>query len=377
MRKPVLLTPGPTQVPEEVLASASLPIMHHRTPQFEAIFEEAAENLKYIFQTENPVIMLTSSGTGALESSVINLCSPGDKVIAVNGGKFGERWIELCKAFHLDLVEINIPWHRTVKPEEIEKALKENPDAKVVFTTLSETSSGGVTDIESIAKITRTSPALLVVDAVSGLGVTPLYTDKWGVDVVVSGSQKGFMLPPGLGFITMNERAQKAMESSTLPKYYFDLKKAYKNHAKNTTPWTPAISIIVQLNIALRMMKEEGIENIFTRHHKLSEAIREGVKALGLTLYNEDTGDCCIAVNVPDGVDGGKIVKLARDKYQVTFAGGQGDLKGKIFRISAMGNVGPNDVILGLATIERTLAELGYSFEKGKGISAAICSLSK
>ncbi|HPJ13025.1 MAG TPA: alanine--glyoxylate aminotransferase family protein [Caldisericia bacterium] len=377
MRKPVLLTPGPTQVPEEVLASASLPIMHHRTPQFEAIFEEAAENLKYIFQTENPVIMLTSSGTGALESSVINLCSPGDKVIAVNGGKFGERWIELCKAFHLDLVEISIPWHRTVKPEEIEKALKENPDAKVVFTTLSETSSGGVTDIESIAKITRTSPALLVVDAVSGLGVTPLYTDKWGVDVVVSGSQKGFMLPPGLGFITMNERAQKAMESSTLPKYYFDLKKAYKNHAKNTTPWTPAISIIVQLNIALRMMKEEGIENIFTRHHKLSEAIREGVKALGLTLYNEDTGDCCIAVNVPDGVDGGKIVKLARDKYQVTFAGGQGDLKGKIFRISAMGNVGPNDVILGLATIERTLAELGYSFEKGKGISAAICSLSK
>lgn len=322
MRKPVLLTPGPTQVPEEVLASASLPIMHHRTPQFEAIFEEAAENLKYIFQTENPVIMLTSSGTGALEASVINLCSPGDKVIAVNGGKFGERWIELCKAFHLDLVEISIPWHRTVKPEEIEKALKENPDAKVVFTTLSETSSGGVTDIENIAKITRTSPALLVVDAVSGLGVTPLYTDKWGVDVVVSGSQKGFMLPPGLGFITMNERAQKAMESSTLPKYYFDLKKAYKNHAKNTTPWTPAISIIVQLNIALRMMKEEGIENIFARHHKLSEAIRDGVKALGLTLYNEDTGDCCIAVNVPDGVDGGKIVKLARDKYQVTFAGG-------------------------------------------------------
>lgn len=377
MRKPVLLTPGPTQVPEEVLASASLPIMHHRTPQFEAIFEEAAENLKYIFQTENPVIMLTSSGTGALEASVINLCSPGDKVIAVNGGKFGERWIELCKAFHLDLVEISIPWHRTVKPEEIEKALKENPDAKVVFTTLSETSSGGVTDIENIAKITRTSPALLVVDAVSGLGVTPLYTDKWGVDVVVSGSQKGFMLPPGLGFITMNERAQKAMESSTLPKYYFDLKKAYKNHAKNTTPWTPAISIIVQLNIALRMMKEEGIENIFARHHKLSEAIRDGVKALGLTLYNKDTGDCCIAVNVPDGVDGGKIVKLARDKYQVTFAGGQGDLKGKIFRISAMGNVGPNDVILGLATIERTLAELGYSFEKGKGISAAICSLSK
>jgi aspartate aminotransferase-like enzyme len=377
MRKPVLLTPGPTQVPEEVLASASLPIMHHRTPQFEAIFEEAAENLKYIFQTENPVIILTSSGTGALESSVINLCSPGDKVIAVNGGKFGERWIELCKAFHLDLVEISIPWHRTVKPEEIEKALKDNPDAKVVFTTLSETSSGGVTDIESIAKITRTSPALLVVDAVSGLGVTPLYTDKWGVDVVVSGSQKGFMLPPGLGFITMNERAQKAMESSTLSKYYFDLKKAYKNHAKNTTPWTPAISIIVQLNIALRIMKEEGIENIFTRHHKLSEAIREGVKALGLTLYNENTGDCCIAVNLPGGIDGGKFVKLARDKYQVTFAGGQGDLKGKIFRISAMGNVGPNDVILGLATIERTLTELGYSFEKGKGIAAAISSLSK
>jgi serine---pyruvate transaminase len=377
MRKPVLLTPGPTQVPEEVLASASLPIMHHRTPQFEAIFAEAAENLKYIFQTENPVIMLTSSGTGALESSVINLCSPGDKVIAVNGGKFGERWIELCQVYNLDLVEIKIPWHRTVKPEEIEKALQDNPDAKAVFTTLSETSSGGVTDIEGIAKLTRSSSVILVVDAVSGLGVTPLYTDKWGIDVVVSGSQKGFMLPPGLAFITMNEKARKAMETSTLPKYYFDLKKAYKNAEKNTTPWTPAISIIVQLNIALRMMKEEGIENVYARHHKLSEAIRQGVKALGLTLYNEDTGDCCIAVNIPDGVDGSKFVKLARDKYQVTFAGGQGSLKGNIFRISAMGNVGPNDVILGLATIERVLAELGYSFEKGKGIAAAICSLSK
>jgi aspartate aminotransferase-like enzyme len=377
MRKPVLLTPGPTQVPEEVLASASLPIMHHRTPQFEAIFGEAAENLKYIFQTENPVIMLTSSGTGALESSVINLCSPGDKVIAVNGGKFGERWIELCQAYNLDLVEIKIPWHRTVKPEEIEKALQDNPDAKAVFTTLSETSSGGVTDIEGIAKLTRSSSVILVVDAVSGLGVTPLYTDKWGIDVVVSGSQKGFMLPPGLAFITMNEKARKAMETSTLPKYYFDLKKAFKTAEKNTTPWTPAISIIVQLNMALQMMKEEGIENVYARHHKLSEAIREGVKALGLTLYNEDTGDCCIAVNIPEGVDGGKFVKLARDKYQVTFAGGQGSLKGKIFRISAMGNVGPNDVILGLATIERVLAELGYSFEKGKGVAAAMCSLSK
>ncbi|MCK5848738.1 MAG: alanine--glyoxylate aminotransferase family protein [Caldisericia bacterium] len=372
MRKPILLTPGPTQVPEEVLIAAAMPIMHHRTPQFEAIFAEATKNLKYLFQTENPIMILTSSGTGALESSVINLCSTGDKVIAVNGGKFGERWTDLCKVYKLDLVEIKIPWNRTVKPEEIQKAINDNPGVKAIFTTLSETSSGGVTDIEAIAKITKNTDIVLVVDAVSGLGVTPLYTDKWGVDVVVSGSQKGFMLPPGLAFVALNKKAEKLMESSTLPKYYFSWKKALKSAAKNSTPWTPAISVIVQLDVALKLMKEEGLENIFARHHHLSNAIRAGVKALGLELYNQDTGDCCIAVDIPDGVDGSKFVKVARDKYNVTMAGGQAELKGKIFRISAMGNVGPNDVILGITTIERTLKELGYSFENGKGISAAI-----
>jgi aspartate aminotransferase-like enzyme len=377
MRKPILLTPGPTQVPEEVLTAAAMPIMHHRTPQFEAIFAEATKNLKYLFQTENPIMILTSSGTGALESSVINLCSPGDKVIAVNGGKFGERWTDLCKVYKLDLIELKIPWNRTIKPEEIQKAINDNPGVKVVFATLSETSSGGVTNIEAIAKITKNTNVVLVVDAVSGLGVTPLLTDEWGVDVVVSGSQKGFMLPPGLAFVSLNKKAEKLMESSTLPKYYFSWKKALKSGAKNSTPWTPAISIVVQLEVATKLMKEEGLENIFARHHHLSNAIRAGVKAIGLELYNQDTGDCCIAVKIPEGVDGGKFVKLARDKYNVTMAGGQAELKGKIFRISAMGYVGPNDVILGVATIERTLKELGYSFESGKGISAAIEVLDK
>lgn len=375
MRKSILLTPGPTQVPEEVLVAGALPIMHHRTPQFEAIFAEATKGLQYIYQTKNPVMIFASSGTGALESSVVNLLSAGDKVIVVVGGKFGERWANLTKAYGLNTILLTVPWSETVDPKLIEKTLQENPDVKAVYTTLSETSTGGVTDIEAIAKIVKNTTAVLVVDAVSGLGVVDLKTDEWSVDVVVAGSQKGLMLPPGLAFASVSEKAIKMMETSTLPKFYFSWKKALKEAEKNTSPWTPGISLIVQLNEAIKIVKEEGLENVFARHTRLSDAVKAGMAALGMKIFNKNTGSACCAVLCPEGIDGDKLVKMCRDKFKVTLTGGQDEIKGKVFRIAMMGNVNDNDAILGVSAVERGLIELGHKFEPGTGVAATMKAL--
>lgn len=375
MRKSILLTPGPTQVPEEVLVAGALPIMHHRTPQFEAIFAEATKGLQYIYQTKNPVMIFASSGTGALESSVVNLLSAGDKVIVVVGGKFGERWANLTKAYGLNTILLTVPWSETVDPKLIEKTLEENPDVKAVYTTLSETSTGGVSDIEAIAKIVKKTDAVLVVDAVSGLGVVDLKTDEWSVDVVVAGSQKGLMLPPGLAFASVSEKAIKMMETSKLPKFYFSWKKALKEAEKNTSPWTPGISLIVQLNEAIKIIKEEGLENVFARHTRLSDAIKAGMAALGMKIFNKNTGSACCAVLCPEGIDGDKLVKMCRDKFKVTLTGGQDEIKGKVFRIAMMGNVNDNDAILGVSAVERGLIELGHKFEPGTGVAATMKAL--
>jgi serine---pyruvate transaminase len=376
MRRSILLTPGPTQVPEEVLVAGALPIMHHRTPQFEAIFAEATKGLQYIYQTQNPVVIFASSGTGAMESAVVNMLSPGDKVIVIVGGKFGERWANLTKAYNLNTLLVNIPWNTVVDPNHIKQLLQENPDVKAVFTTLSETSTGGVTDIQALGAITRNTDTALVVDAVSGLGVVELKTDEWGVDVVVSGSQKGLMLPPGLAFASINQKAQKLMEQSKLPKFYFDWKKALKNLEKNTTPWTPGISLIIQLNEAVKLIKEEGLENVWARHIRLANAIKKGMNAIGLKIFNDHTGSACSAVLCPEGIDGDKLVKLCRDKFKVTLTGGQDEIKGKVFRISTMGNVNDNDAVLGVSVVERALMEMGYQFDKGKAVAATLEALS-
>jgi len=375
MRRSILLTPGPTQVPEEALAIASMPIMHHRTPQFEKIFAEVEESLKYVFQTTNPVLIFTSSGTGAMESTIVNTLSPGDKVIVIVGGKFGERWAELAKAYSLNLIQLDVPWDQVIEVERLKKAIEENPDTKAILTTLSETSTGGVTDIKTISSLTKDKDMLLVVDAISALGVINLKTDEWGVDVVIAGSQKGLMIPPGLAFVSVSEKAQKFMENSKLPKYYFSWKKSLKNLDKNTTPWTPGISLIMQINEALKLIKAEGLENVFKRHSRLSKAIREAMLALNLEIYNKNTGDTCTAVIVPEGIDGEKMVKICRDKFMVTLTGGQDELKGKIFRISTMGNVNENDLMLGVTVVERALSELGYKFNRGAGVAAAMKSL--
>lgn len=372
MKKNYLLTPGPTPLPPQVCEAMARPIIHHRTPQFQAVLKEAAEGLKYVFQTKNDVFILTSSGTGAMESAVINLLSPGDTVITVEGGKFGERWTEICKAYAINTEIINVEWGKAVRPLEIEKRLKANLKIKAVFTTQCETSTGVVNDIETIGKVVKNSNAVLVVDAISGLGAIDLKTDAWSADIIVSGSQKGLMLPPGLGFISVSPKAEKLIEASQCPKYYFSLKAAKKAWGSMDTPFTPAITLIIALNEALKMMQQEGLENIFSRHKKMADATRAAVRALGLELFSPTaSSDVVTAVKVPDGIDGEKLVKTMRDTYGVTIAGGQSELKGKIFRIAHMGYIAELDIIAGISCLEKVLHQMGYQFTLGQGIKAA------
>jgi aspartate aminotransferase-like enzyme len=372
MKKNYLLTPGPTPLPPQVLESMARPIIHHRTPQFQAILKEASVGLKTVFQTSNDVFIISSSGTGAMEAAVMNLLSCGDTALVIQGGKFGERWTEISKAYGINCEIIDVEWGKAVDPEEINKRLKTNPKIKAVFTTLCETSTGVDNDIEKIAGITRDSHAVLVVDAISGLGAIDLKTDAWGVDVVVSGSQKGLMLPPGLGFISLSPKAWKLAEASKSPRYYLDLRKARKALEKNDTPFTSSITLIIALNEALKMMREDGLENIFARHRKMADAVREAMKALGLELFAPTAAsDAVTAVKVPAGIDGEKLVKTMRDTYGVTIAGGQAELKGKVFRIAHMGFIAEFDIITGLSCLEKVLAQMGYKFTLGSGIKAA------
>ncbi len=371
MIKNYLMTPGPTPVPPDVLLSMAKPIIHHRTPQFQKILQETEENLKYIFQTKNEVLIFTSSGTGAMEGAVCNLLSPGDKAITVQGGKFGERWTELCAAYGIETVVIDVEWGKAVDPEEIEKSLASGK-IKAVFTTLCETSTGVSADIKAIADVVKKTDAVLVVDAISGLGAIECRTDEWGVDVVVSGSQKGLMIPPGLAFASVSEKAWKLIGQSKCPKYYFDFQEAKKAMAKTDTPYTPAITLIIGLNDALKIIKQEGLENIFLRHKKMAKAIREAAKALGLGLFSPTaSSDAVTAVNVPAGIDGEKLVKTMRDEYGVGIAGGQAELKGKVFRVASMGYMNQFDIIVTVSCLEIVLSKMGYKFELGAGVKAA------
>ena len=374
MKKNYLLTPGPTSLPAEVLEALAKPMIHHRTPQFQAILKEAVEGLKYIFQTKNDVFVLSSSGTGAMEAAVANLLSPGDSAITVEGGKFGERWTELCQAYGVKTEVIKVEWGQAVSPSEINLKLKnKNSEIKAVFVTLCETSTAVTNDIKAIADVLRNTETVLVVDAISGLGVIDLKTDEWGVDVVVSGSQKGLMLPPGLGFISVSEKAWKLIDQAKSPRYYFDLRLCKKAWAQTDTPFTTSVSLVVALNAALKMLKAEGLENVFKRCRKLADAVRAAAKAMGLKLYAQEdcSSEAVTAVCVPLGIDGEKLVKTMRDIHGITIAGGQAELKGKVFRIASMGYLNEFDIILALACLEKVLFQMGHKFELGAGLKAA------
>lgn len=371
MKKTYLLAPGPTPVPPEALLAMSRPILHHRAPEYEKVFSQVRENLKYLFQTKTEVLIFASSGTGGMEAAVVNTLSPGDKALVVRGGKFGERWGEICQAYGVEFEAIDVEWGKAVDPALIENALKRDGSIKAVFITHSETSTGVLNDLEAIAGIVRNTPAILVVDAITSLGVVPVPVDEWGLDVVVAGSQKAIMLPPGLAFCSASEKAWKMEEKSRLPKYYFNFKEEKKNIEKNQSAFTPAVSLILGLKETLELIRNEGLENIFARHERLARATRAGVTALGLELFAERPSPAVTAVKAPQGIDGGAIVRTLRNKHGITIAGGQSHLKGKIFRIAHLGYADTYDVITVMGALEFTLSELGYPGKLGAGVQAA------
>lgn len=370
--KEYLLAPGPTPVPPAVLLAGALPMTHHRTPRFEALAQEVNSGLQTVFQTVHPVMTLAASGTGAMETALVNLLSPGDTAIVVSGGKFGERWTSLCKAYQVNAVVVKIPYGAAPNPELVRDALKANPTAKAVFTQLSETSTGCVYDIAAIGKIVAATDAVFVVDGISGVCAEQCLTDAWQIDVLLSGSQKGFMLPPGLAFISVSPKAWVLVEKSTLPKFYFDLKAIKKGLASGEHPWTPAVGLIVQLHKALELIQAETMTGMWARHQWLGDATRAGVKALGLELFAERPGNVLTAVKVPAGVDGLKIVKILRDHYGVTIAGGQGDeMKGKLFRIAHLGYMDRFDILTALSALEMTFKTLNAPVTFGASVAAA------
>ncbi|MGD0915751.1 MAG: alanine--glyoxylate aminotransferase family protein [Thermodesulfobacteriota bacterium] len=373
MKKKYLFSPGPTMLPPEVLLKMAEPIMHHREPEFEKIFAEIREGLKYLFQTKNEVLIFTSSGTGAMEGAVSNILSKGDKAIVVRGGKFGERWGEICKAYGIEFIPIDVEWGKAVDPKRIKELLESDPSIRAVYTQASETSTGVKHPVQGIADLVRRyEDRVIVVDAITGIGVFNIPADAWGLDVVVSGSQKALMLPPGLSFVTLGDRAWKLVERSNLPKYYFDFKKELKNTKKNQSSYTPAISLFVGLRQALNMIRKEGLEAIFRRHEMLAEATRRAVKALGLELYAPDApSNAVTAVKIPVGIDGEKLKDLFFEKFGITVAEGQDRAKGKIIRIAHLGYYERLDMIMVISALEMLLKEMGYAFELGTGVKAA------
>ena len=372
VKKHYLFTPGPTPVPPEISLAEAAPLIHHRTPEFSRVFAEVSEDLKYLFQTsEGEVYTFTSSGTGAMEACVVNLLSKGDTALVVRSGKFGERWAELCETYGVKTTCIDVEYGNTVDPEAVEKALERNKSIKAVFITQCETSTGVLNDVEAVANIVKGYPALLVVDAITAVGVSPFLMDNWQVDVAVTGSQKGLMMPPGLAFAAVRPTAQEAIKKAALPRYYWDFRAMHDALKEDTTPFTPAISLITALKSAMEMIKKEGLENIWQRHARLAHATREAIKALGLKLFTQHPADMLTAVKVPDGIDGVAFTKNLRDKYGISIAGGQDELKGKIFRIAHVGYMNDFDIITAISAVEKGLSDSGYPVDIGKGVATA------
>jgi aspartate aminotransferase-like enzyme len=372
MKKYQLMAPGPTPVPSEVLLAMAQPILHHRTPEYEALFLEVRAGLKRLAKTSQEVIPLACSGTGAMEAALVSTLSAGDTVLVVSAGKFGERWLELCRAYGVDAVEVKAPYGQTVPAERVADTLRAHPRAKAVLTQHSETSTGVLHDVRAYAAVTRATDAILVVDAVSSLGIADLEMDAWGVDVVVAGSQKGLMLPPGLGFCALSDKAWALNRTSRLPKYYFDLAAERKTVARNEAHFTPAVSIVIGLRTVIDMLEREGLANVFKRHDRLARATRAGAEALGLGLFCKATPSPAVtAVLPPPGVNSEQIVTAYSKAYNITIAGGQGEMKGKLFRLGHMGYAAEFDVIVALAALEQVLAELGQPVDFGAGVRGA------
>jgi serine---pyruvate transaminase len=371
VRKRYLFTPGPTPVPPEVLAAIGAPVVHHRSPDFLPVYERVLDRLHEVCRTEYDVLLFGASGTGAFESAVANLVSPGEPHLVVSAGSFGERWVAMTTAFGADVDVLRYAWGETADADDLRARLRER-EAKAVWIVQSETSTGVVADVRSLAAAAKEAGSLVVVDAVSSLGAVPCETDAWGLDVVVSGSQKALMTPPGLGLAAVSEAAFDGVGSS--PRFYFDWERTRKAQRTLDAPFTLPVSLVGGLDVALGLLLEEGLDASFDRHVRLGRATRAGVKALGLELFSpdEDRSAVVTAVRAPSGVDGTDVVKALRDRFGITIANGQGELKGKIFRLGHIGWFDVFDITTQIAAVELVLADLGADVERGVAVTAAV-----
>jgi aspartate aminotransferase-like enzyme len=369
MKQAKLFTPGPTAVPAQVLEIQAQPLIHHRTDAFREAHREVMDGLRYILRTQNPVAVLTSSGTGAMEAAVVNLTHPGDKVLVTVNGKFSERWALIARAYGVETVEIEEEWGKAVTPDRVDRAFADNPGIAVMFTTHSETSTGVLQDVASFARIARDHRALVVVDGISSIGAHDVWTDRWGLDVVVGGGQKGVMIPPGLSYVALSQGAISKIKAGRQPCYYFDLLAAVDAAERGDTPYTPAITLVLALREALRLMRDEGIENVVARHAANAAAVRAAVTALGLDLLTRTPSNATTAVRPPEGT-APDIVRTMEQEYGVRIAGGQAKLKGKIVRLGHLGHYSTDDMHELIRAFENTLVDLGIAAETGAGLAA-------
>ena len=368
--KPRLFTPGPTPVPEETLLELARPVTYHRSPEAKAILAEVSEDLKYVFQTANPVFTITASGTGGMEAAVSNTLAAGEKAVLCTAGRWGERWRGILKAFGANVVAVEVPYGKPVTPEMVSQALAANPDAKAVFATLSETSTGVGHDIAAFGKLVAKTDALFVVDGISGLGAMECRADAWGIDVCVTGSQKALMLPPGLAFVSVSAKAWKKIDATPVRNFYFDLRRYRKSLAESDTPFTPANTMIRAQRASLKRIRAEGIENLWARHAKIAAACRAGVKAMGLEVFAERPNNALTVITVPAGIDGSATLKKLEKQYGYKLADGQDSMKGKIWRLSHMGYTDAFEVLGALSAIELVLLDSGFKLEAGAGVAA-------
>ena len=367
-----LYTPGPTQIPQRILRAISRPLIHHRSEEFKELFEGIRERLKYPFQTQNEIFILTSSGTGAMEAAIANLFSPGEKVLVIEGGKFGRRWTGISRAFGLDVVRLPVELGEAADPEEVKGIVAQGKGISAVLATLCETSTGVVEDIRGLGRALQGSAALLIVDAVSGLAVDELRPDEWGVDVVVSASQKGLMLPPGLSFLSLSPRAWERVERSSSPRYYWDLREYSGFAQRGVTPYTPAISLFFGLQEVISMFEEEGMEGVWARHRRLAQATRRGIEALGLRPFSHRPSNGLTAVRIPADLDGERLLDVLKSDFGVLLAHGQEELRGRIFRLAHMGWIAEGDILRVIGALELALRKLGHQVAGGGGPGAAM-----
>ena len=372
-----LFTPGPTPVPEETLLELAKPVTYHRTAEAKAILGEVTEDLKYVFQTKNTVLTLTSSGTGGMDAAVACSSVPGDKAILLTAGRWGERWRGVLKAYGANVINVEVPYGKAVTPQMLDIALRANPDARIVLSTLSETSTGVGHDIAAFGELVAKTDALLLVDAISGLGAMECRTDDWKIDICVTGSQKALMLPPGLAFVSVSEKAWKVIEATPVRNFYLDLRRYKKSIAESDTPFTPANTLIKAQRVSLKKIRTEGIENLWARHAKMATACRAAVAAMGLELFAERPNNGLTVITVPANIDGSATLKTMEKKYGYKLADGQDNMKGKIWRLSHMGYTDAFDVLGAISALELVLIESGYAMTPGAGVAAFQTSLAK